>query len=250
MKVILGAFLGFGLATAVQAVEFSGTVQFADYAALGTVDAGVVSEVKVASGEQVKKGQVLVRLDTAAAYADLNAAKKSLQASQAEFAEAEREKERAEELFDRGSLSDHQLNVALAEHLRAEAGLARAEAEHLRAGQMLRHRMVKAPYAATVLDVIAVPGKSVVNSRGSETLVTLAASDRFLVRVAVRPSQFNSAKIGSQVSAVVGEARYQGTISAVAYEHGNQSPYAVYVTVPVDEGASIPLGQSASVDLP
>lgn len=250
MKLIIGMVFGLGLGTVVHAAEFSGTVQFADYASLGTVSPGVVSDVKVAPGDAVDKGQVLLRLDTASDYARLDAAKKSLKAAEAEFAEAERERERAEELFDRGSLSDHQLNVALAEHLRAEAALATAKADHLRAGQALRHRMVKAPYAARVLDVAAVPGRAVVNSSGSETLVTLAAADRFQVRVAVRPAQFNAVKIGEQVAAVVGETRYQGTITAVAYENGSQSPYAVYVVVPLEEGAAIPLGQTASVDLP
>ena len=68
-----------------QAVNADGTVDAAQDLSLAFQNGGMVSEINVKAGDSVKKGQILVKLDTGAAAAALSQAQAALSAAQANY---------------------------------------------------------------------------------------------------------------------------------------------------------------------
>ena len=73
---------------------------------------GVIEEVFVEVGQSIKKDQILLRFDSRLIDSNLTAAKAKLQAEKLNLEEAKKENERAEELYERTVLSDHDLQKA------------------------------------------------------------------------------------------------------------------------------------------
>src|SRR5574340_243925 len=84
----------------------------ADKLELITRVSGVVAEVLVKPGQRVKKGAVLLRLDTTVLQARLDEASAEEARARADEADAKRDMERAQELFNRTVSSTTELDAA------------------------------------------------------------------------------------------------------------------------------------------
>ncbi len=140
---------------------------------LGTLVSGVVADVRVRKGQQVRAGDVLVILDQREFKARLDRARALSARASALLAEARREEERALELYDRGLLSDHELQKAQIGRLEAEARRAESMAEETRARLDLERSTVKAPFDGTIVKVNAWKGKPVRNTLNIQTMIVL-----------------------------------------------------------------------------
>ncbi len=140
---------------------------------LGTLVSGVVAEVRVRKGQQVRAGDVLVILDQREFKARLDRARALSARASALLAEARREEERALELYDRGLLSDHELQKAQIGRLEAEARRAESMAEETRAQLDLERCTVRAPFDGKVLEVNAWKGRPIQNALTVQTMILL-----------------------------------------------------------------------------
>ena len=104
---------------------------------LGTLVSGVVSEVHVRPGQQVRRGDKLLSLDSRGFASQVSRRTAEHQYAQAALKEAQREDERAIELYDRTVLSDFERNQALVALKAARAVAERARAAL--AGTKLAH---------------------------------------------------------------------------------------------------------------
>jgi len=133
-------------------LSLPGEVEGSRDALLGAAMGGYVERVAVESGDQVRQGQVLVRVDSASHAARLRQARVEKDA-------AERELERARRLGD--AIPSAQLDQAETRYQAAVAALRTAQVAVGRA-------VVKAPFAGTVADVeveqgeVAAPGAPLV----------------------------------------------------------------------------------------
>ncbi|WP_305784745.1 efflux RND transporter periplasmic adaptor subunit [Symbioplanes lichenis] len=125
--------------TVTASVTADGSLESASSASAGFVTGGTVTSISVQVGDKVKKGQVLAKVDPAAAQRTLNAAEADLDAAQDSLARAE----------DAGS------DTSTAENAVTQAQLAVDEAEAGVAGTTL-----KAPMAGTVVAVNGTIGSS------------------------------------------------------------------------------------------
>lgn len=176
------------LSATVQAAERSGSVDWGRRVALGTLESGVVAEVPVAQGQRVSKGELLLRLDQRGFKADLAAAQAAHRHAQALLAEAQREFDRAEELYDRTVLSEHERTVAIIGLREAQAVAEKARAGLVRAQLALEHSELHAPLDGLVETLSVVPGQ-VVNARLEVPNLVTLADDRWLeVRVQGDPA--------------------------------------------------------------
>ncbi len=140
---------------------------------LGTLVSGVVADVRVRTGQQVRAGDVLVILDQREFRARLERAKALSARASALLAEARREEERALELYDRGLLSDHELQKAQIDRLEAEAHKAESMAEETRAGLDLERSTIRAPFDGRILEVNTWKGQPVQNALTIQTMILL-----------------------------------------------------------------------------
>jgi RND family efflux transporter MFP subunit len=125
---------------------------------LTTRVSGVVETVLVKPGQQVKKGTPLVRLDKTVLQARLDQAGAEHALAQAEFEDARRELERAQELYKRSVSSTSELDAATLRHARARALLEAARARRVIAQKDLRDTELKAPFDGVVSAVPGAPG--------------------------------------------------------------------------------------------
>lgn len=187
-----GGILGLGLALAAQgalALDLDGQLAWGQRVELGTLVSGVVSEVAVRPGQRVDQGGTLVRLDPRGFRAAVSGARATLARAESALDEARREDQRAQELYDRTLLSDHERQLAQIALVAAESAAGEARAALVQAQLDLEHSHIKAPFAARVLAVNAAVGQAVVTRLQSQPLVVLADGQAMLAEAEISASQ-------------------------------------------------------------
>lgn len=147
----------------------------ADKVELTTRVSGVVDQVLVKAGQNVRKGTILLRLDKTILQARFDEAAAEHARAQADEADAKREMERAQELFNRTVSSTTELDAAVLRHARAQAALSAASARRVIAQKNLHDAELKAPFDAVVSAVPGVPGTVVAADCQPKTLVILSS---------------------------------------------------------------------------
>jgi len=145
----------------------------ADGVELTTRVSGVVEEVLVKKGQKVSKGTVLLRLDPAILRARLDEAGADEDQAKAAEADARRELERAQELYNRTVSSTTELDAASLRLARAQAALAAAAARRAIAQKNLSDAELKAPFDGVVAALPAAPGVVVAAECQPRTLVVM-----------------------------------------------------------------------------
>lgn len=166
--VVAMALAGFGLAGASPSWA-------ADKLELTTRVSGVVAEVLVKTGQRVKKGAVLLRLDRTVLQARLDEATAEHDQARADEADAKRELGRAQELFNRTVSSTSELEAATLRHARAQAALTAAGARRAIAQKDLKDAELRAPIDGVVSALPGLPGTVVTAECQPKTLVILTA---------------------------------------------------------------------------
>lgn len=155
-----------GLAVATPAWSAEGT-------ALTTRVSGVVEQVLVKAGQRVSKGTVLLRLDKTILQARLDEAAAEHARAQADEADAKRDMDRVQELFDRTVSSTSELDAATLRYARAQAAFNATQARKKIAEKNLSDAELKAPFDGVVSSVPGAPGTVVAADCQPKTLVIL-----------------------------------------------------------------------------
>lgn len=244
---------------AVLLLLISGQLMAADYEAqlewerrveLGTPVQGVITEVRAQTGQRVEAGDILVQLDERGFKADVGKAHTRLQSLEAVREEARRERDRAEELYDRTVLSDHELQIASNEAKQAEADYAAARAALVHARLNLEYSAVRAPFDALVIDVPAAQGQTVINDLQPVTLVTVADANSMVARAELTEEQIDPLEVGQTVTVKVNDKRHEGKLKSIGLEPVKGSDrYTVAVSFAM-EGERYRVGQTATIELP
>jgi len=166
---------------AMHAGELPGTLAWGERLSMGMLVSGLVSEVPVRPGQRVKKGDLLVGLDARGFRAELNSVRAESSRAQALLEEAQREDERAAELYDRTLLSEHERTVATIGLREAQAAAARARANVVDARLDVERSRLLAPFDGLVLAVHAAPGQPVISTFETTPLVELAGDSRMVL---------------------------------------------------------------------
>lgn len=134
---------------------------------------GVVEEVRVGVGQRVKKGEVLVKLNTVVYEARVKEAQAEVERSRLDEDDAKKDLDRAEELYRRTVTSTTELDAARLKYARAKAGLMAAEAHLTIAQKNLTDAVLRAPFNGVVAERLAEPGM-VTSECQSKTLIILS----------------------------------------------------------------------------
>lgn len=184
-------------ATPTNANQFSGSVE-ATSSQIGPALAGRIIAVPVAEGDQVSKGEVLVKLDQTAMKLQLDQAKQGVTAAKA-------------------ALTNARNDGTSADVTAAKARLAQARAAVKLAQLQLSYTVVIAPNAGIVTAVNANPGQ---NAAPSKTLVTLLDPTDLFVRIYVPETQIGNVKVGQKATVTTDSSTttFAATVSFVAAE--------------------------------
>jgi membrane fusion protein, multidrug efflux system len=142
---------------------------------LGFDDVGIISEMLVEEGDQVKGGDVLAKLDDSVIKAGLVVAKARLRASQAEMKFFENELEKKKSLFDKQAVSDTEVKKTALELEKAQAAEIVASAELQKLEVEHKKKMLTAPISGVIVKRFMEVGTPV--SPGTNKVVLLVQCD-------------------------------------------------------------------------
>lgn len=251
-RVCVGTVLGL-MSLSVSAIELNGELDWANRVSLSVPLDGRVNQVNVRPGETVAAGAELVRLDTRIAESRVGKARSAVKKLELARAEAQREWDRAKELYDRTVLSQRELQLAEIGLASAEAEYHAAQSERVTGEVLLENHLIKAPFAARVLAVHVTPGQAVVGSQQVQPLVTLAEQGKLRVRAAVDAAQAAELAPDAAANVRVGEQRFEARIVAVSAQppdaqRSAHSAVEAEFAVPTD--SPLRAGQPATLVLP
>jgi RND family efflux transporter MFP subunit len=158
---------------------------------------GKIMERKVDVGTQVKKGQLIARLDAADANLNATAAMADVRAAEASHALALAELERQRQLFARKFISASALDIREAQLKTSAARLAQVKAQANVTGNQTQYTNLSADRDGVVTMIHAEPGQVV---QAGETVVQIANLKETEVLVAVPESRMAEVKVGTQVA--------------------------------------------------
>lgn len=194
-------------------ISATGTLQPLTQVDISSELSGVVREVAVAENQQVRKGDVLAKLDTSKleaqierAQASAKAAAASVETARVTLKETEQALARASELARKGMATQQALDTAQAARDRAKAALDSAKASLAIANADLKLQQadlakstIYAPIDGIVLTRSVDPGQTVASSLQAPVLFVIAADLRKMeLKAAVDEADIGQISVGQQ----------------------------------------------------
>lgn len=235
------------------ALDIPASLYWSKRVELGTPVSGIIKQVMVNTGDRVEKSAVLVKLDDRDFSAVLNQARARVKDLNEKRMEAKRELDRAQELYDRTVLSDHDLQTAKNAKVEADSNYATARAELVKAELNLEYASIRAPFNALVLQRNAEEGQTIVSQFKPETLIILAVAGEMIAKGLIAQGDLNGPLRGQPASVSVGGRQYTGKIDYVGLEPVKTEKQGIYYEIAIvfDTGERIlRAGQQVTIKLP
>ncbi len=237
--------------TPLWAADEPATLQWSHRVELSVPVSGVVRAVNVNVGDQVKKGQVLLTLDSTLYQAKVAEIQAAITRLVAEAVEAKKDLVRVEELYARTVVATADLDASKLRNTRAESLLAEARATLRQQQKVLDDTTVRAPFDAVIVERQVEPGMSVASTLQPQILLVLGKSEEMLARMNLSAAQIEKLNIGQAATVKTGGQSYSGKIKALGLEpskKGGETSYVVDVVFSSKE--QLRAGVPAVVKLP
>ncbi|KRB40955.1 efflux RND transporter periplasmic adaptor subunit [Phenylobacterium sp. Root700] len=227
------------------AIRYTGVVRSRTESDLGFRVGGKVVQRLVDPGQQVLRGQPLLRLDPSDLQLAANASGEQLRSAQAQATQARAEEARMARLLEAGAASRSAYDLALATALSAEAAVSAARSNARQAGNQADYGTLVADADGVVTEVLVQPGQVV----GAGMVVArLARAGSREAAVAVPETQLATLPRAGRAFLYASDAPIQAQLREVA---GVADPLtrtfdARYVLSRTD----LPLGATVTVELP
>jgi HlyD family secretion protein len=240
----------------VVSAEANGSIQPIQIVDVKSRASGTILEMRVETGDMVHRGDTLVKVDRRDPTTSFNQARADLEVAQAQAANAAAQKQRADQMFASGVLSeqDHD-NLSLAD-ANARAQLVRAQAGLQSAQDALTDCNVLAPVDGTILtkkvEAGAVITSAVRDVSGGTVLIQMADLGTVEVQSLVDETDIGKVQPGMPVRITVDaypNRPFQGTVLKIepqATTSQNVTMFPVLVNIPNPEGLLRP-GMNAEV---
>ena len=239
------------LTSPVQAETASGVASYRNVVELNAGVSGLVSQVYGPAGSRFEKGEKLVIQEQGPFQTKIHQATVNHDLAAQKLAQAEAKFERDQELFDEGSMS--LVEFDLARLALEEKQVARVNAEVALKGANYRQRLSlhKAPFDGIVLAVARQVGEFINASAEAPVLMTIARQGAFRVAIPLGAENTRDLQLGEVVTVRAGADNWEGRVGAIHYPAGADSSPTLTVDVFFDaEPGNVIAGQGVEVDLP
>lgn len=213
-----------------------GTIRAVHETSIGSKLLARVTEVQLMAGQQVKAGEVLIRLDDSDLKAKLQQAKAAVAGAEAARNQAANDEQRYAKLAESKSISQQQYEKAATALQGAEATLLQAQETVNEVKAALEWATIRAPFDATVVDKKVDVGDMVTPG---QMLVTLFDPKRMQLVASVRESLTRQLLVGRDIGVQIEGLDKQcvGTVSEIVPEAQSASrSFQVKVTGPCPTG--------------
>lgn len=226
--------------------EFVGTVYYQQVSDIASEVEGVVEAAGFEEGQRVKKGDVLVRLDSDLLEKRLQATRASYEQALSELEKAELEFKRADSLYKEGLISEQayderRFNV---QGIGKKSLSLKAETERIEVE--LRKKVVTAPFDGIVVKKHVDRGEWI--SPGA-TAATIARDDELDIVVEVPERVIKFITTGTDVRVKAGGGEIKGKVFAVI-PSGDIATRTIPVKIRAKNSLSLMEGMEARVSLP
>lgn len=245
---LITGFIVLLLSNVAIALEFEATTGWANRIEMGSQVSGVVSNVNVSAGEQVKKDEVLLQLDQRLFKAQYRNTQAQLASEKEAMDEAKRELERSLSLYEQTILAEHELQMAKNADIKAQANYKKALADNLHAKMNLEYSSLVAPFDAVILKVLRNKGESINARTETPLMIVIAESGRMKATGMVASDLVRNIKTGQVATVKINSNSYTGKVKSVGLEpEAGSSLYKVEVEFETNE--LIRAGSKASISL-
>jgi HlyD family secretion protein len=236
------------------AVSATGTLSAVTTVQVGTQVSGKVVGTFADFNDEVKKGQLIARIDPTLLQQAVRDAQAGLERNQAEIEQSQREYERNEQLFQRKVLTEIEFNNAKYALAVARANVKSAQVTLDRARQNLSYTSIYAPIDGIVVERNVDIGQTVTASM-STPQIFLIANDlaQMQILASVDESDIGAIKPDQPVRFTVQaypDQRFNGTVKQVRLQSKtteNVVNYTVVVSVGNPDGRLLP-GMTATLE--
>lgn len=206
-------------------ISFTGKLEAATHSKLSTRIMGQVEKVYVKLGEKVKKGQLLLQISNKDILAKKQQAEANILLSETVVADATRNLERYQSLFDKKSASKKELEGMQIQKQLAEAKLAGAKGMLAQVNETLKYANLRAPYKGRVTKHFVKAGDM---ASPGMPLLSIEKKGKYEVIARVPESEISKIKVGDKVGVELSaqnKLRLQAKVTEVnpsALDSGNQ----------------------------
>src|SRR5947207_1369737 len=156
--------------------EFTGRIEPVEAVDVRPRVSGYIQEIKFQSGQLVKKGDVLVRIDPRWHQAEFDRRQAEAEQARVRLENARREAERATQLLANKAISTEEADTRQSRYQEAKAALLAAEAARDSAKLDLEYTQVRSPIEGRVSRALLTEGNYVSGIAGAATLLTTIVS--------------------------------------------------------------------------
>jgi len=234
-------------------VTATGTIQPVDTVIVGTQVSGTVSALYADFNSVVKKGQLLAELDKTLIMATVDQAKAVLAQSQSNQAYQAANFNRQKQLFETGSISKADYDIALNTYQVAKANVNSALAQLRAAERNLSFTQIYSPIDGVVLGRSVNIGQTVAASFNTPTIFTIAKDiTKMQVQAKVDEADIGNVVKGLRASFTVDafiDDTFNGTVKEIRLQpsiSANVVTYATLIDAPNDDKKLKP-GMTANI---
>ena len=220
-------------------VSATGTLNAVTVVQVGSQVSGSIARLFADFNSVVRKGQVIVIIDTTFLWASVRDAEANLDRAKAQVGKTERDLERSKPLFEKNLLSQADNDAAVTFYEQANAELKSAQAQLDRAGINLKYATIRSPIDGVVLSRNVDVGQTVAASFSAPTLFTIANDlTKMQVEAKVDEADIGNVHVRQSVKFSVDaypDKQFEGTVSQVRLQpqmQDNVVNYTVIVEVP------------------
>ncbi|HEX2451113.1 MAG TPA: efflux RND transporter periplasmic adaptor subunit [Gemmatimonadales bacterium] len=236
----------------------SGTVQPDTTVEVKTRAAGEVLEVKVETGQTVKRGTLLLRIDPRQLRNAVAQAEADLEAALAQQSTTQAQQGRAEELFKTGAITAQDRENVQLSYANAKAAVVRARVALENARIQLEDTDVRAPIDGTIIEKGVERGSVIAsatqNVGGGTTLLKMADLDLVQITSQVDETDIGKVQKGQSASVTVDaypNRPFEGTVLKIepqAVVNQNVTTFPVRIRIDNKDGLLRP-GMNADIEI-
>lgn len=236
-----------------KSVTATGTIQPVDTVSVGAQVSGVVKNIYVDFNSQVKKGQLLAKIDPSILLAQAEQSKANLDNARSNLDFQQNNFERQNKLFNLGVISKADYQLALNQLQIAKAVVANSIAQLKIIHKNLNYTDIYSPIDGVVLNRNVSEGQTIASSFNAPTLFIIAKDlTKMQVRAAVDEADIGGVKAGQKVNFTVDAFPndvFQGIVQQILLHAKVSANVVTYTTlINVDNTAmKLKPGMTASI---
>lgn len=236
-------------------VTATGTIQAIKTISVGTQVSGLIDKIYVDFNDNVKRGQILAKLDETALKAQMDQSQSAVDQAQAQLNYQEATYKRLKALFDKNLIAQADYDQALYNYENAKAALNNSKSSLERAKVNLAYATIYSPIDGVVLNRAIELGQTVAASFSTPTLFSIANDlTQMQVQTSVDEADIGKVRVGQRVEFTVDaypDLKFEGSVSQVRLQPtttNNVVTYTVILSAPNPDKKLMP-GMTASATI-